>query len=114
MSTSESASHGSPAADSPPPSRLGVYTLRYTVARLAVLVIALAILYALGLRGLLLLICALGVSGIASWFMLRTQRTAMSAAVVERASHPGRFSQWVERNTTGEDVDEVGDGKTES
>jgi hypothetical protein len=60
----------------------------YNVARLALLVVCLGLGWLAGLRSFALIIAALLVSGILSWFVLRGQREVMGAAVertVERS-----------------------------
>jgi high-affinity Fe2+/Pb2+ permease len=70
----------------PPPDRPrdGRAVVVYTGYRLALLVGSLALGWLAGLRGALLLLAALLVSGVLSWFLLVAQRTAMGSAV-ERA-----------------------------
>jgi Protein of unknown function (DUF4229) len=53
-------------------------TLRYTTLRLAIFCLALALLWLVRVRGVLLVALALLVSGLASYVLLRTQRDAMS------------------------------------
>ena len=60
----------------------------YNVARLALLGVCVGLGWLAGLRGYLLIIAALLVSGVLSWFVLRQQREVMGAAVertVERS-----------------------------
>jgi hypothetical protein len=62
--------------------------LAYNVARLALLGVCLGLGWLAGLRSYVLILAALLVSGILSWFVLRGQREAMGAAVertVERS-----------------------------
>ena len=56
----------------------------YTASRLALFALTLVVLYAFGLRQLLLLLVAVLVSGLLSYVLLSRQRDAMSQAVVER------------------------------
>lgn len=56
----------------------------YNVARLALLVACLAVGWLSGLRGVVLLLAALLVSGLLSWFLLARQREAMAMAVDHR------------------------------
>jgi hypothetical protein len=60
--------------------------LSYNVARLALLLAVLGVLYAVGLRGFPWLLAALLVSGLLSWFLLRPLRLAMGEGV-ERLVH---------------------------
>jgi hypothetical protein len=55
--------------------------LRYNLARLGLLVGCGVLGYVAGLRGILLIVAALLVSGVLSWFLLARQRIAMGAAV---------------------------------
>jgi hypothetical protein len=62
--------------------------LVYNVARLGLLVVCLGLGWLAGLRSYVLIIAALLVSGILSWFVLRRQREVMGVAVertVERS-----------------------------
>jgi biopolymer transport protein ExbB/TolQ len=60
--------------------------LVYTASRLGVFVVVAAVLALLGMRGLLLLLVAVLVSGLLSFVLLSRQRDAMSQAVVQRGS----------------------------
>ena len=53
----------------------------YTLARAGLFVLCLVLGWVAGLTGLLLLVAALLVSGVLSWFLLQRQRLAMSGAV---------------------------------
>jgi uncharacterized protein DUF4229 len=69
----------------------------YTGSRLVVFVGTLAVLYAVGLRGFLVLIAALALSGIASYVLLRRQRDVFAAAIEarvtqRRAAHEARLA----------------------
>jgi len=59
-------------------------TLAYTSARLVLLVVSAFLLYLAGARGLLLLLLAFVVSGIASFVLLSRQRDTMSGALMTR------------------------------
>ena len=59
-------------------------TLAYTSARLVLLVVSAFLLYLAGARGLLLLLLAFVVSGIASFVLLSRQRDMMSGALMTR------------------------------
>jgi UPF0716 family protein affecting phage T7 exclusion len=58
--------------------------LRYTLSRLGLFLISAVLLGLVGLSGLNLALAALVVSAIASFFLLRQQRAALSARVAER------------------------------
>jgi hypothetical protein len=58
--------------------------LVYTAARLAVLLVALGVLYALGARGLLLVVLAVVVSGLVSYLAFARQRDAVAARLHAR------------------------------
>jgi hypothetical protein len=60
--------------------------LVYTASRLAVFVVVAAVLALLGMRGVLLLLVAVVVSGLLSFVLLSRQRDAMSQAVVQRGT----------------------------
>jgi uncharacterized protein (DUF58 family) len=53
----------------------------YTLARVGLCILCLLLAWVAGLTGLLLLVAALLVSGVLSWFLLQRQRLAMSGAV---------------------------------
>jgi hypothetical protein len=59
-------------------------TLAYTSARIMLLVVSALLLYFAGARGLLLLVLACAVSGIASFVLLSRQRDVMSGALMAR------------------------------
>ena len=59
-------------------------TLAYTSARIVLLVVSAVLLYLAGARGLLLLLLAFVVSGIASFVLLSRQRDRMSGALMTR------------------------------
>jgi CHASE1-domain containing sensor protein len=66
----------------------------YTVARAGLLLACLALGRLSGLAGPFLLIVALLVSGVVSWFVLRRQRIAMGGEVERRVSRiRGRIDQ---------------------
>lgn len=62
----------------------GRATAYYTLARLAVFVILGAILYFVGLRGLLLIAVDAVLSGVLSYVLLARQREAMATAFQQR------------------------------
>jgi TctA family transporter len=59
-------------------------TLAYTSARIVLLVVSAVLMYLAGARGLLLLLLAFVVSGIASFVLLSGQRDKMSGALLTR------------------------------
>ena len=59
-------------------------TLAYSSARILLLVVSIIVLYVVGARGLLLLVLACLVSGIASFVLLSRQRDKMSSALMAR------------------------------
>ena len=59
-------------------------TLAYSSARILLLVVSIIVLYVVGARGLLLLVLACLVSGIASFVLLSRQRDKMSGALMAR------------------------------
>ena len=84
-------------------------TLAYTSARIVLLVVSAMLLYLAGARGLLLLLLAFVVSGIASFVLLSRQRDKMSGALMTRLkiSRPrGRgFRARLEEGARAEDED---------
>jgi hypothetical protein len=68
----------------------------YTLLRALLFAAAVGVGYVAGLRGLLLLVVALLVSGVASWFLLAGPRAGVSAAV------DARVQRWRDR-TAAED-----------
>ena len=58
--------------------------LRYTISRMALFLIAAVLLGLLGLDGLWMILGALVISSIASIFLLRNQRAALSERVAQR------------------------------
>jgi hypothetical protein len=62
-------------------ARIKHATLRYNTLRLAIFVIALALLWLVRVRGLLLVALALLISGLASYVFLRGQRELMLAQI---------------------------------
>lgn len=75
--------------------------LRYNVYRLALLVGVGALTYLAGLRGPLLLLVALVVSGVLSYFLLYRQRTAVARSLA--GSIEARRGRWG-RRTAREDA----------
>jgi TctA family transporter len=59
-------------------------TLAYSSARIVLLVVSALLLYLAGARGILLLVLAFAVSGIASFVLLSRQRDVMSGALMAR------------------------------
>jgi Protein of unknown function (DUF4229) len=64
-------------------------TLTYTSARIVLLVVSALLLYLAGARGLLLLVLACAVSGVASFVLLSRQRDIMSGALMARLKSRG-------------------------
>lgn len=62
----------------------------YTLARLGLFALCLALAWVAGLGGAVLLIVALLASGLLSWFVLRRPRLAMSGVVERRVSRVQR------------------------
>jgi TctA family transporter len=83
-------------------------TLTYTSARFVLLVVSALVLYLAGARGLLLLVLAFLVSGIASFVLLSRQRDVMSGALMtrlkNRAPRSG-FRTRLEEGARAEDED---------
>ena len=84
-------------------------TLAYTSARVMLLVLSAVVLYLAGARGLLLLVLAFVVSGIASFVLLSRQRDIMSGALLARLK-TGRvrtrgFRARLEEGSRAEDED---------
>jgi TctA family transporter len=84
-------------------------TLAYTSARIVLLAVSAILLYLAGARGLLLLVLAFVVSGIASFVLLSRQRDVMSGALMTRLKKrrprgPG-FRARLEEGTRAEDQD---------
>ena len=82
-------------------------TLAYTTARILLLVISMIVLYVVGARGLLLLLLAFLVSGIASFVLLSRQRDKMSGALAGRLKgRRQRASGWRARLAEGAQVED--------
>jgi hypothetical protein len=84
-------------------------TLAYTSARIVLLVVSAILLYLAGARGLLLIVLAFVVSGVASFVLLSRQRDIMSGALLARLKN-GRaraagFRARLEEGTRAEDED---------
>ena len=80
--------------------------IRYTSARIALFVIAVVVVWLVRLAsGVLLVIVALLISGLASFALLGRQRAEVSAALFERREH-----QRVRRWAAFQDEDQVQDG----
>ena len=84
-------------------------TLAYTSARIMLLVVSVVLLYLAGARGLLLLVLAFAVSGIASFVLLSRQRDVMSGALMTRLKNrrprARGFRARLEEGTRAEDQD---------
>jgi hypothetical protein len=59
-------------------------TLFYTILRLGLFIVVFGLLFLAGARSLLLFAGAILVSGVLSYFLLNSQRTAMSGAITRR------------------------------
>ena len=83
--------------------------LAYTSARIVLLAVSAILLYLAGARGLLLLVLAFVVSGIASFVLLSRQRDVMSGALLTRLrngrARAGGFRARLEEGTRAEDDD---------
>jgi uncharacterized membrane protein YedE/YeeE len=83
--------------------------LTYTSARILLFVAALALLYLIGARGLLLVALALVASGIISFVVLSRQRDAMSMSLSARLrgvrTRVGEFGSRIDEGTKAEDDD---------
>jgi hypothetical protein len=89
------------ATEPPGRPRDGRAVLVYTAARLALFAGCLALAWLVGLRGGLMVLVALVVSGVLSLFLLQPQRLAMSGAV-ERSFARGRAR--MQARTAAEDA----------
>ena len=82
-------------------------TFAYATARILLLVVSVVLLYLIGARGLLLLVLAFLVSGIASFVLLSRQRDRISAALSGRIGR-GRLAEFrarLDEGTRAEDDD---------
>jgi cell division protein FtsW (lipid II flippase) len=75
-------------------------TIRYTLMRLVLFAAVFVLLYVAGARSLLLLGLAVLISGVLSYFLLMSQRTAMSDAISRRVTG---FRQRLEAGARAED-----------
>ncbi len=84
-------------------------TLAYTSARIVLLVVSAFLMYLAGARGLLLLVLAFVVSGIASFVLLSRQRDKMSGVLLTRLKgrrpRAAGFRARLEEGTRAEDKD---------
>ena len=76
--------------------------IRYTLLRVSILFLFLIGLSLIGLRGLVLWIVAIGLSGIASLYLLKSQRDSMSESVVNVVS---KVNKKIDDSATKEDID---------
>lgn len=76
---------------------------RWFLERTGLLLLAGGVLYVLGLRGVLLLVAAFLLSGVASFFLLYRVRDAAAGNVERRV---GGISGWFRGRVTAEDSDE--------
>jgi cell division protein FtsW (lipid II flippase) len=77
-------------------------TLFYTVLRLALFAVVFGVLYVAGARSILLLALAILISGVLSYFVLNSQRAAMSGAISRRVTG---FRDRLDAGTRAEDDD---------
>jgi Mn2+/Fe2+ NRAMP family transporter len=86
-------------------------TVAYTSARILLFAAALAVLYLIGARGLILLALALLISGLASYVVLSKARDRMSASLSGRVtgmrSRVKEFGQRLDEGTQAEDENRV-------
>ena len=73
----------------------------YTAARAGLLLLCLVLGWVAGLSGPVLIIAALLVSGLVSWFLLRRQRIAMGGAVERRVN---RMRERIDSRAAAEDA----------
>ncbi|HEY0869827.1 MAG TPA: DUF4229 domain-containing protein [Acidothermaceae bacterium] len=87
--------------------------IRYTSARIALFVIAVVVVWLVRLAsGVLLVIVALLISGLASFALLGRQRAEVSAALFERRERQ-RAHRWAAYNDDDENSDENGESNHE-
>ena len=89
-----------------PPAKLAIAmraTLAYSLGRLLLFLVALALVYLAGARGLLLFGLALLISGVISFVVLSRLRDAMSGAITSRISS---FRERLDEGSRAEDDDE--------
>jgi hypothetical protein len=84
-----------------PGRRDGRAIVVYTAARAGLLLICLVLGWVAGLSGAVLLIAALLVSGLISWFLLQRQRIAMGGAVERRVD---RVRRHIDERAAAEDA----------
>jgi hypothetical protein len=77
-------------------------TLFYTILRLGLFIVVFGLLYLAGARTILLVGGAILISGILSYFVLNSQRTAMSGAISRRLTG---FKDRLDAGTRAEDDD---------
>lgn len=77
-------------------------TVLYTLSRLLLFVVVFVVIYAIGLRGLLMYALALVISGILSYVVLSRQRDRMSVALSRRLTN---FRDRLDEGTRAEDDD---------
>jgi Protein of unknown function (DUF4229) len=84
-----------------PGRRGGRAIVVYTAARAGLLALCLVLGWVAGFSGPVLLILALLVSGLLSWFLLRRQRIAMGGAVERKV---GRLHERIDSRAAAEDA----------
>lgn len=77
-------------------------TLKYTLARIGLLVLALGVGYLVGLRGIVLIVAGFFGSSVISLFVLNSQRNAMGQSV---GNYFQRLNDKIDANTSKEDND---------
>jgi hypothetical protein len=89
--------------------------LVYTTARVGIFAVVLIILYAFGMRQLLLLIAAVLVSGLLSYVLLARLRDRMSASVISRGqAMRTRFRERVEAEDAMDDARRAAEAEADS
>lgn len=89
MALRKAGSAGSVSRTDPVPASPSKALLAYNALRAVLLVVCIGLAYLAGLRGVLMIVVGLAVSGILSWFLLAKQRIGMGIAV-EQAVTRGR------------------------
>jgi hypothetical protein len=80
----------------------GLAALRYTLRRLALLILSAVIFYAVGMRGILMWAAAFLVSGAVALVWLKRDRDEMSAGIAGTIS---KVNQKFDKSNSKEDVD---------
>jgi hypothetical protein len=77
-------------------------TLFYTILRFGLFIVVFGLLWFAGVRSILLLALAILISGVLSYFVLNSQRAAMSGAISRRITD---FRERLDAGTRAEDDD---------